>query len=297
MSNRVACFVIGLPSDHRGIELMTQLTTLGLPPTAVDGVRVSDLSAREFEDVVFQSAAKLVLGGQLTDGEIGCALAHRKVYESHMAGESEWALVFEDDARLLDAEALVQLIASLQNDEYVSGKPTIIQLYSERVVLDGSRDQVWPSRVKRSLTTPFTTTAYLINRSASVAMEGATRPVTNPADWPARIERRVSHFVAVPHIAVPAPGPSVVGERDRAQGPAGRWRRKWIGVSFLLWLKGRGLLVRPYRSLHVYIQREIIDFAVPRLTSGYRYSTGVGESPASAPIWLRMLVRPMNRRV
>lgn len=105
------CYVINLPSEtERKKRIATRLRTLGIEPTFVEGVdgRLLDLDATNVYD---STRHRRWYPRDLSRGEIGCCLAHRKVYERMLDDGCEYALVLEDDAIL--ADDLPQIIAVL----------------------------------------------------------------------------------------------------------------------------------------------------------------------------------------
>lgn len=89
-------FVISLPeSQQRRASIVRQMADLGLPFSFVDGVRISagELSARGYDE----SSRLLWYAYDMSAGEVGCFLAHRKVWCA-VRDETEKCLVLEDDA-------------------------------------------------------------------------------------------------------------------------------------------------------------------------------------------------------
>lgn len=107
-------FVISLPGeDQRRAGISAQLQALGLDFEFVDGVRGSALSAAERSAQVGPAAEmRRHIDREMTDGEIGCALSHQKVYDKVLAEGHDYAFVLEDDARLLPGfrEALTEAV-------------------------------------------------------------------------------------------------------------------------------------------------------------------------------------------
>lgn len=105
-------FVVSLPGeDQRRAGISAQLQALELDFEFVDGVRGSTLTDTE-RSVQVGPAAEMRrhIDREMTDGEIGCALSHQKVYDKVLAEGHDYAFVLEDDALLLPGflEALTE---------------------------------------------------------------------------------------------------------------------------------------------------------------------------------------------
>ncbi len=93
--------VINLQSSlDRRQAIEAHLRGLGLMPTFFDAIDGRKLAEEAIAAVYDHERAKTTHWGELTRGEIGCALSHRGVWERLVAsGEAGW-LVLEDDAVL-----------------------------------------------------------------------------------------------------------------------------------------------------------------------------------------------------
>jgi glycosyl transferase family 25 len=100
---RPHAFVISLKgSVDRRVVIQNRLRDLGIDYTVIDAV-----DGRQFENVRNQPfydslKRRLRFGRDMTRGELGCALSHRKVYEEIASRGLDNALVLEDDAILSD---------------------------------------------------------------------------------------------------------------------------------------------------------------------------------------------------
>ena len=141
------------------------------------------LNPEEFSSFDFHTnrLARLLLGRDLLRGEVGTALAHQAIYEDHLKQEDEWALVLEDDAKVLPSEfnKRIQAIIDSEVGEKHSTKPIVVLLgYHSNSVL------LWPNKVlTRQLTIPTGTFGYLINKPASSTLRSDEK-IDFVADWP-----------------------------------------------------------------------------------------------------------------
>lgn len=115
-----------------------------------------------------QHLNRLVLGRNLLPGEVGCALAHRRIYETSAA---EWTLILEDDASF-SAEHLIAVERAVSR---LDSRPAIIHLF------DNQSHTSTPT-LRRLFHRPSGTVAYIINRRAKSALTRLESIGT--ADWP-----------------------------------------------------------------------------------------------------------------
>lgn len=254
----IATFVIGLEHNYRGQPLEEQLDASDISWQRVHGV-IGTYQGRPVSDYTDPRAARSLFGRSLSAGEIGCALAHRDVYTRLLGSESDWALVFEDDARVINPDALKALISNIQRDAYI-GTPEIITLYGRKVIASqdraGGRDWATPL-----LLPPYTTTAYLINRAAAERIVEWSLPLVNPADWPLTIGAAIRFSAVYPWLAMPADGEvvSTVGNREAPATSAWerlarslRWRLlRFNARSHILWVR-YGRLFSDYSSYRLF---------------------------------------------
>jgi GR25 family glycosyltransferase involved in LPS biosynthesis len=126
--------------------------------------------------------ARIILGRDLTQGEVGVSLAHQSVYKDHLARPEEWALVLEDDAVVYEVLALTQIkgaIALLDSRRKSHGKACVVLLgHDPRLVFTRTGHLLTKQR-----TIPTGTFGYLINKSASQKL-AHNHTVNFLADWP-----------------------------------------------------------------------------------------------------------------
>ena len=115
--------------------------------------------------------------------EIGIALAHRSIYEQMLLDSTSWAVVFEDDARVLDIDALVDRLDYLT--QVLPGAQACVVNINHKAATrpvpfrSSSSDSIW-----RPIVPTYTTTAYLLNLKAAEKLLRAQSPVQAQADWP-----------------------------------------------------------------------------------------------------------------
>lgn len=199
-SSNVHTMIIGLEDGYRGAPLEDQLRAARIEFERVPGVIATNLSGPA-SDYVDQGASRVFLRRRMTSGEIGCALAHRSAVRRFLDGPAEIAIIFEDDARLLDSLRCHDISNALSGDS-----PMVAMLHwnADWTVVKAKLDQQLADGRVLFLTEtfPITATAYALNRSAAEILARDTGPVSNVADWPARLAHLVDFIAIYPWLAV-----------------------------------------------------------------------------------------------
>jgi glycosyl transferase family 25 len=132
-------YVISLPgTDARQASIKAQLDELGLPFEFVDAMRGSSLSAEERAQKVGPSTEMMKhICRTMSDGEIGCALSHQKVYDKVISEGHAYAFVLEDDALLLPGliEVLNAAVKEPELDLLIFGYPKLAKEDIDNVML------------------------------------------------------------------------------------------------------------------------------------------------------------------
>ncbi len=175
-------FVLGVPGRYRGTALEGDLVAQGIPFDVIPGADARTWTANDLARLYSARAAQVVCHRQLAATEVACAVGHQKMIEALLELGDQWAMLLEDDARIL--QPLAPLLAALHQ---LPDAPIVVQLggygasmpHEEPVEFDGGR--LW--RQPRPV---FGAHAYLMNRRAALTAERAyrNRRVDSPADWP-----------------------------------------------------------------------------------------------------------------
>lgn len=135
MNTKMIIFVVNLKTCvDRKKEMENQLKKLGLPYMFVEAVYGKALSQEEKDSLCDYKKIYRRYHRILTDGEIGCALSHKKIYQFMIDNNIEKAIVLEDDVLLKDNftecynelknftnnNFLIKLNADEENDKYKS---------------------------------------------------------------------------------------------------------------------------------------------------------------------------------
>jgi glycosyl transferase family 25 len=171
--------IINLPSSVDRREVITRhLATLGLNGEVFPAIDGRQLSEDEIGAVYDAKRAATTEWGQLTRGEIGCALSHRAIWKSLIdSGDSGW-LVIEDDIVLAPdvPEWLAQLSELAQDGDVVPFVKTSPTPYYFRRVKLASRWLVYPNQ------SFIGATAYYITPLAARRLLEASTPIWFPTD-------------------------------------------------------------------------------------------------------------------
>lgn len=284
----IQAYIAGLPENYRGEPLEEQLTAHGIEWRRSPGVRYVEGAA--YETSVDREAAHVMLRRPMSFGEIGCALAHRGVYEDMVNRGVEWALIFEDDARLLQSEELTVLGPILGNPE-----PTVVLLSFRPGTTVTFGPAVTNTRIRRTVVPPTTTTAYALNGSAARAIL-ATGAVAHVADWPVAAYTSVKFLAPQTPIAAPDPSESsTIGERvggrsSRPLGTLSRLSRRLVAASHVTWVRHRATYGN-YRNfiIHEFVRMPVFAWAA-RASARQNDPGAVSAGPA-----LSLLARSWNR--
>lgn len=175
--------VISLNSSaDRRAEVTLQMQNSGLPFAFIDAIDGRSGLPAECEHLVDRKMVLERRGYPMSDGELACAISHRKGYLKVVEENLDGAIILEDDVILTDRFA--QFVR-----EKVYRKADLIQLcyYRAKVWRGPGQRCAGDTRMSRLSETPFTAAAYSISRNSADALLKATTPITERADWPCEI--------------------------------------------------------------------------------------------------------------
>jgi len=145
--------------------------------------RISPIFLKQ-NPINFNAKRSLILSKKhLTLSEIGCAKSHLTCYEKFLSSNKDFAIIFEDDADLIDAntDAFYETTKKflLFTDKKSKSEPTVLLYYTESANLIIANDDFYSIVGNAS-----TTMAYLINRLAAVELLARNANYDYVADWP-----------------------------------------------------------------------------------------------------------------
>ncbi|MBT1004474.1 glycosyltransferase family 25 protein [Paenarthrobacter sp. DKR-5] len=253
--------IIGIPDRYRGHELERQLARVGISAKRVAGVIADELEggASAYAD---QQVARLLLRRELTNGEIGCTLAHRASYNQLLMSGADVGLIFEDDARLVTEPPLEAMGTLLDSQE-----PRVLLLNWNPdwtfALPDDVRTGGLPHRcrIHEVKVPPIDASAYALNRAAAkVLLQNASR-VNYVSDWPAQVAHRIKFFIAYPR-PFRSDETAISNLQDQRDVNAQRYAerafpkavRLLMSMTHLRWVLHRG----SYGSYGAYVQHELV---------------------------------------
>lgn len=272
--------IIGLDAGYRGSVLEAQLRTQGIEPLRVPGVLLEDLPGADhmYAD---QAVARILLRRNLTAGEIGCALAHRGAYRRLLSSSADFALVFEDDARLQDELPMEEIRSHM-----ASSSPRVILLdWNPGWTIVSGRKPPKSSSVYSTSLAPIDARAYVLNRAAAELLMQNESPINYVADWPAQVSGRIGFSITYPRpVRADWNVPSTLEEDRQSQGIT-QLDRKWkkalrivATISHVRWFSHR----RAYGNYGVYWQHELVRLPVYALAR--KLNRRLDASDTSSPL-------------
>ena len=197
----IPIYVINLDRATDRIRVLSKvLHDLGLPFTRIPAVDGNDLSEDDIHEHYDQAKATSYKY-DLTNGEIGCYLSHKSVWEEIINSGQQSAVILEDDARPGNRfnEALTEV--RKVTERFSNDSPIIIKLHTGRTVKPRqslSRLKFrWPYRV------PYYSVAYFINRRACEILLEKRAKFFRPTDDDIRHwwETGIRPQIMVPQVA------------------------------------------------------------------------------------------------
>ena len=217
MSSHV--WILGVKNRYRGLELERQLARNKITFTNFWGEDAEAIVTNPALAKYEKKFVNFALGRPLTPGEEACARGHLAIFEEFLNTNHEWALILEDDARLIDNLDFLReglpyfqesvLIAIHDGPGYRFTKP---DTHLKRVI-----DQFIP--VQRLLELPSCANGYLFNRNAVGALNLVkARELLTVADWPYVFSYKYFLYASVePLITTAENNNSLIGERGNLQ--------------------------------------------------------------------------------
>lgn len=181
-------FVINLDSSKDRLTSISQrLKELGVSFERIPAVNGRALSEQQISEITYpynHFESKVRFTRELTKGEVGCFLSHRKCWERLLESDHQWALIMEDDIQI-SSLARPYILSS----EWIPSGVDICQLSCLKAIEHGRvlEETITlcenVSLVAPLAPTPLGTQCYLISRKvAQIALDLSERlpaPVDN----------------------------------------------------------------------------------------------------------------------
>ncbi len=220
-------FILNMSSQHKRLAFMAeQMERLGLEFEVFPAICGKDLSTEEKSEVYDAKWGKRYEGREFTDGEIGCALSHLRIYEKIRDEKIDAALILEDDCWL--TPSVKPIIECLEND-----KPWD---RFDVVVLSGGGMKgpaLWTAGTYfiHEMTGGMFAHAYIVTNDGAKKMTKKLFPIRHFADsWTWMIKHDIAKFAAI--------SPIVATQDQFSYGSATSVGRSKIGRKFsYLWFR------------------------------------------------------------
>jgi glycosyl transferase family 25 len=163
---------------------------------AVDG---SLLSEREISEVYDRKKSISSIGRELSRGEIGCALSHRKIYKKMIDNGIEVAVILEDDVKI---DENVLSIFKMRNKFFFIWDVILLGHHSWRCVSDPVKYNLWYKKhiasnfiLRYPAERGFGTYGYLINLAGAKRLFFQTKVLVKPIDHYTGNNKKLNLFI------------------------------------------------------------------------------------------------------
>lgn len=193
-------FIINLEKSVERKEKIEKLAIQsGLDYEFIPAFDGRNLTVTERNELYDEGAAKRTTGRIFSNGEIGCAISHRKAYELILERNIDRAVIVEDDVLFENDCKKV-----LEGIEKIKKRNFIIKLEDRAVILGTS---VWASRIDPGYTYSrciepefYGAYGYCIDNLAARNLLGFPKRISYLSDdWNA-FSRKVSVYILKPHV-------------------------------------------------------------------------------------------------
>lgn len=248
----------------RSSSLVAWMRQTNLPICVIDAVDGQEWVRSNGLTRLDRMRQKLVSGRDLSTGEIGASLSHRRAYD--VAGSDgilrwDWLVVLEDDVAV--SHHTEHTLRCMLN--WRTSIPTLVNLQPGGPSWRRTRCKAritsanWPDLLIRVSEPPPFAQAYAINRAALAAIHSTPKAPVTPPDWPPWASRCLA-LVPVASPFLGEEGQSVVDENDaqsrtqrRPLTPKDRAQLAAARILFVTWAVARTY----YPSIRVYLRREV----------------------------------------
>ena len=191
-------FVISLPgTDERRSYISEQLGKLGLPFSFFDAVNGYELDVLSHENYNGKKR-RLLFGKDLTQGELGCFLSHKKIYQKICNDNLESAVILEDDVILHEDFPKILSTLSKHQDHFdlvrFLGSPKVMKRGGRKLI--PLNDPYWLIRMP---TAPGGAHATLVTQNGAQKLLHSMQRTAYPIDtllgrgWETGVEALAVH--------------------------------------------------------------------------------------------------------
>jgi len=156
--------------------------------------------------------------------EVGCAASHLECYRRFLESDEQIALIFEDDARVINMELLDEILQHIISLDL--SKRICVSFYTTFATLKrGLRSDGYLYSV---VDVPNLTVCYVITREAAKALLEANSNFDYNADWPKNT--KIDFYLSKAAVVITGDGPSLIAE-NRGSVNISRMQRFSIMIS------------------------------------------------------------------
>jgi glycosyl transferase, family 25 len=178
MAAQIPVYVINMAKDvGRMASMSAQLKAQGLAFERVEAVAGRDLSPEEKKHSHSPFWFGLLQGRRITDGELGCALSHRKVYQLMLDRSQDCAVIFEDDVELMPEFAVY-----LENIENETRAFDMVHLFAFRTP-EKMHHTATDFQVMTFIGASSSAAAYMLRRSGAKKLMQLPRVYVTADKW------------------------------------------------------------------------------------------------------------------
>jgi len=230
-----------------------QLDALGVDFERISAVRGADLSEDDINSAYSSLMNKKKYLKEMSVGEVGCYLSHRKAWEKIVDENLDFAVLIEDDAKLQDGfESVLDLLAGLINWDYVKlhgGRGG--RKVSESLAITTEHNLVHYDNV------PVSTLAQGISLRGAKKLLEFSSPFYRPVDVDIQLywEKNIDVLGVEPKLVDKADFDSDIDNMSKGRGRAkksGFWQRL-IYRTILSFTRNKNNKARP--NLNIYISK------------------------------------------
>lgn len=198
--NKLPTLIINLPeSTERRRRILSVTASMPfLDVVLIEAINGKNLSEKQKNELVHPRYSQMVRSAGMSSGELGCALSHRKCYESILNQGLKYALVLEDDVLIGKGfeEALAMSCAFLDNHP----RPSVVLLSARTVCSRKSIASVGRGSLHKAYS-GVGAYGYIVNLSGAKLLYELALPYRCPADhWFNHRRHGLSLYATLPHV-------------------------------------------------------------------------------------------------
>ena len=233
----MTCFVLNLERDRERLEKTKSLfAPAGVNFERINAVDAHGMSAAELRAACPLFRFYLANARRVKAGEIGCALSHRKAWETVVERSLPFAAMFEDDV-LVDVETLKAHLAAIEAMDDPS-IPTVWLMNRGLPRPDGDAGPWYDIRKADGRQWVWGAYCYALNSTAAERLVKLLTPIVNVCDaWSTFARCGVRVLAASDAFATTRSSTSTIKRKTKSRWRYSWYRRfYWFRYRFAFWL-------------------------------------------------------------